>query len=166
MYYNTLMKNNDLDSTFLIKLLKIFGAALVFALILRILPMENLEISHKGKMRVGTQVLDINYATTEKQISKGLSGKKEIAKNYGMLFVFPSDGNYSFWMKDMLFPIDIIFLGSDYKIIDIRYDAKPCEGSECPGISPQEKFRYALEVNSGWSKENELKIGDQLEIIK
>jgi uncharacterized membrane protein (UPF0127 family) len=69
-------------------------------------------------------------------------------------------------MKDMNFPLDIIFLGSDYRIVDILYSAPPCGSGECPKVTPQDKFRYALEVNSGWSRENGLKIGDQFEIVK
>jgi hypothetical protein len=160
------MKTKDLEGFFLLKLIKIFVIAFVAAVILRFLPIQDLEIKHTGKIRVGTQVLTIEYASGNEKVAKGLSGRKELPKDHGMFFVFPTDGNYYFWMKDMLFPIDIIFLGSDYKIIDILYNAPPCGNDDCPKVSPQEKFRYVLEVNSGLSKENELKIGDQFEIIK
>ena len=171
MYYNNIMKKNpvnrkDSESVFLLKLIKIFALALIAAVILRFLPIQNLGIKQTGRIKVGTQVLNIEYARTNKEVTKGLSGRKELPKDYGMLFVFPSDGTYYFWMKDMNFPIDIIFLGSDYKIIDILYSAPPCGNGECPKVTPQEKFKYALEVNSGWSKESGLKIGDQFEIIK
>lgn len=160
------MKTKDMEGIFLLKLIRIFVIALIAAVILRFLPIQGLEIERTGKIRVGTQVLTIEYATGDEKITKGLSGRKELPKGRGMFFVFPMDGNYSFWMKDMLFPIDIIFLGSGYKIIDILYSAPPCGKEDCPKVSPQEKFRYALEVNAGWSKENELKIGDQLEVIE
>jgi len=159
-------KNKDLESTFLLKLIKIFAMALVVAIILKFLPLGDLEVKHTGKIRVGTQVLAVEYVSGSVRVSKGLSGRKELPKDRGMFFTFPTDGNYSFWMKGMLFPIDIIFIGSDYKIVDILYNAPVCEGGECPSFSPPNKFRYVLEVNSGWSKENELKIGDQFEIIK
>jgi len=159
-------KNDSSESTFLLNLIKIFAVALVVALILKFLPLGNLEIKRTGKIRIGTQILTVEYVSGSVQTSKGLSGRKELPKDRGMFFTFPIDGNYGFWMKGMLFPIDIIFIGSDYKIVDILYNAPPCESGECPSFSPPNKFRYVLEVNSGWSKENELKIGGQFEIIK
>jgi uncharacterized membrane protein (UPF0127 family) len=111
-------------------------------------------------------LLTIEYAKSAAEIDKALSGRKELAKDHGMFFAYPTDGNYYFWMKDMNFSVDIIFLSSDYKITDILYSAPPCGTGDCPKVTPPDKFRYALEVNSGWSKANELKIGDRLEILK
>jgi uncharacterized membrane protein (UPF0127 family) len=162
----TISKENGSESAFLLKLMKIFAVALVVAIVLKFLPIQDWEFRKMGKIKIGTQVLIIEYASGSQQVTKGLSGRKELPKDQGMFFTFPTDGNYGFWMKDMLFPIDIIFVGSDYKIVDILYNAPPCGSGECPSFSPPEKFRYVLEVNSGWSKENELKIGDQFEIIK
>lgn len=171
MYYNGLMKksptkNKDQESAFLLKLIKIFAVAIIAAIALRFIPLPNLEFKHLGKIKVGSQVLVIEYAEGNEKIAKGLGGRNELAKDHGMFFVFPADGVHYFWMKGMNFPLDIIFLSSDYKIIDILYNAPPCTETECPPFTPQEKFRYGLEVNAGWSRENNLKIGDQFEIVK
>lgn len=160
------LNRKDTESVFLLKLIKIFAIALIAAVILRFLPIQDLGARRMGKIKVGTQVLNIEYSQSNNEVTKGLSGRKNLLKDHGMFFIFPTDGNYYFWMKDMNFPLDIIFLGSDYKIVDILYSAAPCGEGDCPKVTPPEKFRYALEVNSGWSRENGLQIGDQFTIIK
>ena len=57
---------------------------------------------------------------------KGLSIKNTLNESEGMLFPFDTPGEYSFWMKDMKFPIDIIWIDSNYKIVYIEKNLQPC----------------------------------------
>ena len=76
-----------------------------------------------------------------------------------MLFVFKEEGYYPFWMKDMKFPLDIIWI-NDSKVIDITYGAQT-EGSTPTNIyRPNNPVKYVLEVNAGFALENNIRIGD------
>jgi hypothetical protein len=76
-----------------------------------------------------------------------------------MLFVFESVVNSPFWMKDMIIPLDILFIDSQGYIVDIKEEQQPCSGNYCPPISSKESFMYVLEVNSGFCEENGIEEG-------
>jgi len=87
--------------------------------------------------------------TQEKQVL-GLSGRVSVPHNYGMLFVFPTDGNYGFWMKDMLVPIDMIWLSDTGQVIGINDSVSP---STYPSVFyPPQPVRYVLEMRAGEAK--------------
>jgi len=77
----------------------------------------------------------------------------------GMLFVFDEDVANPFWMKDMLIPIDIVFVDSQGFIVDIKADEQPCDSTYCPQIYSKDLYRYVLEVNAGFCEENEIEVG-------
>ena len=90
----------------------------------------------------------------------GLSGKPLLPRGEGMLFIFNTDDVHGFWMKDMLFDIDIICIDSSFNIVDIKSDATP---ESFPDIfKPIKKSRYVLEVNAGFVEEHSIKIGDYI----
>ena len=91
----------------------------------------------------------------------GLSGRTSMVEKEGMLFVFDEAGNYPFWMKDMLFSIDIIWLDANKKIVFIKENATPESFPETWG--GEVKAKYVLEVISGFVKKHKLKIGDKVE---
>ncbi|MBA3976858.1 MAG: DUF192 domain-containing protein [Nitrosopumilus sp.] len=110
--------------------------------------------------------LDINVilAETPDQKTKGLSVKNSLKENEGMLFIFDSPRKNSFWMKDMKFPIDIIWINSDYRIIHIEKNLPPCTSFLiCKSYSPDENSQYVLEVNSNYTTKNNITVGDKVE---
>jgi len=76
-------------------------------------------------VHIAGQDIKVDLALTEAQREQGLSGRQSLNENEGMLFVFDSPGNYPFWMKDMNFPIDIIWLSEDGSVIYIKKNALP-----------------------------------------
>ncbi|MDX2163867.1 MAG: DUF192 domain-containing protein [Gammaproteobacteria bacterium] len=96
--------------------------------------------------------LQVEVVQSPEAQQRGLSGRKYLAKNTGMLFVFPKEDYYSFWMKDMLFPIDIIWMNKDYKIVYVKKDAQPCTLFSCPKFTPDMPAQYVLEVSPGTLK--------------
>ena len=109
------------------------------------------------KIKLGDVVLKTEIALSADEKQKGLSGRDYLAKNKGMLFIFPQSGSYPFWMKDMKFPIDIIWLDDDFKIIGIEKNINPNSFPE--NFSPPSPAKFVLEVNGGWSDENKIKEG-------
>lgn len=92
---------------------------------------------------------------------RGLMFRQGLEESRGMLFIFENTGKYSFWMKNMLFPIDIIWLSEDKKVVDLSQNLLPCKDL-CDPVSPVNPVRYVLEVEAGFIKKNNVKIGDRI----
>jgi hypothetical protein len=103
--------------------------------------------------------VDVEVADNDFERSRGLSGRRYLGDYEGMFFVFDSEVNTPFWMKDMLIPLDILFIDSQNLIVDIWQDQQPCEENFCPSIYSHEDFKYVLEVNSGFCEENHVEEG-------
>jgi len=76
-------------------------------------------------VKIKDSVIHVDLAITPDEQSKGLSIKNKLNDSDGMLFPFDTPGDYSFWMKDMKFPIDIIWIDSNYKIVHIEKTFNP-----------------------------------------
>ncbi|MBU4369950.1 DUF192 domain-containing protein [Patescibacteria group bacterium] len=107
--------------------------------------------------------LEVEVAETFKEKAQGLSGRERILDNQGMLFVFKTPGRYPFWMKGMKFPIDIIWLDKDLKIVEINKEVQPESFPEL--LRPSTPIQYVLEVKNGWVDEYSVKQGDQCSLI-
>lgn len=105
--------------------------------------------------------------TSESQI-RGLSGRSTLPNNTGMLFVFDEEGYRSFWMPDMQFAVDIIWLDEAYQIVDIVKDVEPAPGratDDLPRYASESPARYVLEVNAGFSVRHSLARGDKIQLL-
>lgn len=94
----------------------------------------------------------------EKQI-QGLSDRPFMAENEGMLFVYEKPGKPSFWMKDMLFPLDFIYIKDD-RVVDLVENVQPEGPDPIKRIAPKTYTLYVLEVNAGVVQRHNIKIGD------
>lgn len=104
--------------------------------------------------------LRIEYTTTETERERGLSGRTEIPENYGMLFVFPKDDYYGFWMKDTLVPIDIFWLDSKGHVVSF---VPKVATSTYPNVFyPIEPARYVLETAAGFALTHGIATGTPL----
>jgi uncharacterized membrane protein (UPF0127 family) len=112
-------------------------------------------------VKIAGQNIKVELALTPREQEQGLSSRQGLAENTGMLFVFTNPGKYSFWMKDMNFPIDIIWLSEDLKVVYIKNNASPELYPETYGPGENDgNAKYVLEVMSGFSDKNNLKVGD------
>jgi uncharacterized membrane protein (UPF0127 family) len=115
----------------------------------------------KNKVCFGSDCFFVKLAKTDAEREKGLMFQKSLDKNSGMLFVFPAEGIYPFWMKNTLVSLDIIWIDGNKKVVFIKENAQPCQpGEECPLIYPEAAAQYVLEINAGLSPKNNIKIGD------
>ncbi len=109
--------------------------------------------------------LTLELSQSPKQWEHGLSGRSEMGNVDGMLFIFPHYHIPVFWMKDMHFAIDMIWL-NDGKVVDITPNA-PVEASDkLPTYSPRVPVNMVLETRAGWAQENGITVGDQLVLIE
>lgn len=113
--------------------------------------------------KIGNKTYKLIIAKTDAERIKGLSGRASLAEAEGMLFTFSKKDIYSFWMKDMRFPIDILFI-SDDKIVDLVENAQAPEKDQDPSTLPvyksSEPANMVLEVNANEISKNKIKKGD------
>lgn len=108
-------------------------------------------------------VIPVTTAFTYEEQKRGLSGRASLPEEEGLLFIFSKPDFYGFWMKEMQFPIDIIWINENNKIVHI---ARAIEPNSFPQIfKPSEKSLYVLEVNAGFAAKHAINIGDQATFI-
>ena len=112
-------------------------------------------------------------AGTDAQRQKGLMFREGLPENEGMLFVFEKEARYSFWMKNMRFPLDIIWIDKDKRIADIKTNVPACKEiyesfaggnreKSCESFTPYGNALYVLEVNAGFTQKHGIKIGEKV----
>ncbi len=115
-------------------------------------------------VKITEQSIKVDLALTNTEQEQGLSGRSALKENEGMLFIFPKSGNYPFWMKDMNFPIDIIWIDEYKKVVFIEKNVLPESYPEIYGPSVYEQdAKYVLEIVSGFSAKHNLQVGDRVE---
>lgn len=108
----------------------------------------------------------VEVADTIGKQTKGLGGRDSLPEDHGMIFPFSLPDTYSFIMRDMHFPLDIIWI-RDGKIIDISHDVPaPKQGGVPFSVMPKQPVNAVLEVNAGWTVKNKINIGDQLRSVE
>ncbi|MBI2024730.1 MAG: DUF192 domain-containing protein [Candidatus Harrisonbacteria bacterium] len=118
----------------------------------------------KKALLVGNQFIQVEIAGDPISRSRGLSGRSGLEEGAGMLFVFEASGLPQFWMKGMLFPIDIVWVG-DGKIVGVEKEAPPHYGFGDPEIYMAPKpVDMVLEIGAGEFDRLGLKIGDAVVI--
>ena len=99
-------------------------------------------------------------ASTNEQRIRGLSGLEKMNDNEGMIFLFDEPSKQGFWMNKMNFPIDIIWLDSNGKVVHIEKKLEPCKiFLACPVYNPQVDSLYVIELQSGFSDDHSMKKG-------
>jgi uncharacterized protein len=121
------------------------------------LPVEKVVVQ---KADGGSETFDAEIAAKPMDIHVGLMFRKEMDKDHGMLFEFEGEPRQeSFWMKNTLIPLDIIFIAPDGRIVNIHRNAKPGDMTPLPSLEP---VTAVLEVNGGQADERGIKIGDKV----
>lgn len=110
------------------------------------------------------QCIQAELAKTSEERGKGLMFKDTLQDNEGMLFVFEQSDTHSFWMKNMLISLDMVWLDDKGHIVDIKERVPPCTETECASIVPEEPARYVLEIKSGRAQQLKWSKGDLLTI--
>ncbi len=104
----------------------------------------------------------LKCVNTPKEIQKGLMYVKTMPINFGMLFIFDREEITSMWMKNTLIPLDMIFINTNFYIVDIIENTKP---NTLNNLTPLIPFKYALEINAGLCEQHGIKFGNEIELI-
>jgi hypothetical protein len=104
-------------------------------------------------------------ALTDLERARGLMYRDAIYADQGMLFVFSVEGYHSFWMKNMNFPIDILWLDEDKRIVHIEEQVPPCQTRDCPSYAPELPGMYVLELKAGMVKCHNLQLQQRIDFV-
>lgn len=103
--------------------------------------------------------IDIEVADTDTKREKGLMDRLIMEENQGMLFLFPYEAQQSFWMKNTVLPLDIIFVNSQNKIVTIHQNTTPFDTGTYPSTEPASQV---VEVNAGYTAQHRINVGDKI----
>lgn len=119
----------------------------------------------RAKVSIEGYELSAEIPVTGELMSKGLSVKNQLRENESMLFVFEEPLRHTFWMKDMKFPIDIIWIDSNGKIVHIEENLMPCPlVLICPSYAPNADSQYVLETIAGFAQRHNISLGTTIKI--
>ncbi|HEX8966205.1 MAG TPA: DUF192 domain-containing protein [Patescibacteria group bacterium] len=121
--------------------------------------------SHQSTISIDNHTFTLLIAKTEKEKETGLSGRSELPETTGMIFPFDTPGLYAFWMKDMKFPLDIIYIHGNKIVTIINSLPNPTPQNDTWQIvKPTEAADFVLEINAGLSKKYNFQVGDMVKL--
>lgn len=103
--------------------------------------------------------IDIELADDDESRSTGMMYRAKMGEDQGMFFIFPYENFQSFWMRNTVLPLDIMFVNSQLEIVTIHRNAKPFDENSYPSTAIAQ---YVVEVNGGYSDKYDLKVGDKI----
>ena len=112
----------------------------------------------------GPVKIQVEFAKTAQELETGLMNRESLEKNSGMFFIFPDEKSRSFWMKDTLIPLDMIFISSNGRVNEMTTQ-EPCpKTGTCQVYESKLPARYVLEINGGQAEKWNMANGDIVEI--
>lgn len=120
-------------------------------------------LGKKPTATINNHTFTLFVAKTPKEKEVGLSEKTSLDKGSGMVFPFETPGYYAFWMKNMHFPIDILFIHADH-IVTLYKNVQPPQSATAslPTYQPTEPADIVLELAAGTTDADNIKTGDQV----
>lgn len=113
---------------------------------------------------LGGVALNALIADTEEKHMVGLSGRRTLSGRQAMLFIFEKPDRYGIWMRDMLFPIDIIWVDSNLRVVSLISNATPLSFPTV--FEPTSPALYVIETKAGFIEKNQIATGTSLIIFK
>lgn len=126
-----------------------------------VLAPEDLSGYKTEEMRINGKIIKVEIAGTLEKQEKGLSGRQSLPENQGMLFIFNRPDFYSFWMKDMNFSLDFIWIRGD-EVLEITRNVKPEDYQPPIILTPKNKIDKVLEINAGMAEKIGIKEGNKI----
>jgi septum formation protein len=106
----------------------------------------------------------VEAVSKPEDLARGLMYRAGLENNKGMLFVFKKDGIYQFWMGNMHFNLDMLWISSEGRIVFMGQNVPVCTSKPCPIYTPDKQARYVLEINSGYVASHHWNLGDKLDL--
>jgi len=107
----------------------------------------------------------VEVAADDPTREQGLMYRDQLAADRGMIFLFPQSGDYPFWMKNTLIPLDMIWIDDGKKVVHVASNVPPCKADPCPSYPPHANAKAVLELAAGVAAKHGLKNGDVLRYV-
>jgi uncharacterized membrane protein (UPF0127 family) len=105
------------------------------------------------------KVLQSEVMANDADRQMGLMFRNSLALDKGMLFVFDQSGMYGFWMKNCKFPIDMVWMDENRKVVEVVDNVPPCKKDPCPSYGGMQRSLYVLELNAGQARREKVTLG-------
>ncbi|MDZ4231821.1 MAG: DUF192 domain-containing protein [Candidatus Pacearchaeota archaeon] len=132
-----------------------------FAILLAILLLFPMRTHYLMTAVINGTPLKLEVVSGRAEKIRGLSGREFLPENQGMLFVYEKETQPSFWMKDMGFSLDIIWISSEKKVVGVEVEVSPA--TYPAKFTPDTFVQWVLEVNAGWAEKHGVSAGDAVE---
>ncbi|MEE9432173.1 MAG: DUF192 domain-containing protein [Melioribacteraceae bacterium] len=120
---------------------------------------KNGELTFQNKDGGFISAIDLEFAENNNDRTDGLMYRTEMKENQGMLFIFPTERMQSFWMKNTVLSLDMLFVNSKLEIVTIHKNTKPYDENSYLSSAPAQ---YVVEVNAGYTTSQNIKEGDKV----
>ena len=107
-------------------------------------------------------VVAVEVASDDATREQGLMYRDHLADDHGMIFLFLQAGEYPFWMKNTLIPLDMIWMDGQHRIVHIANNVQPCKADPCPSYPPNAQAASVLELAAGVAAKHHLADGNVL----
>jgi hypothetical protein len=107
---------------------------------------------------------EVELAKTPEEQHTGLMNRESMPENHGMIFIFEENGPKTFWMKNTLIPLDMIFLDGNMIVVEIKTNVPPCTADPCETYSSENSARYVVELNAGVSEKKNIIVGAKADL--
>ncbi len=118
------------------------------------------------QIQIRDKYLDVEIADTEKLRQQGLQHRRKLATSKGMLFIFPKSNYATFWMKNTYIDLSIGFFDENRKLVQVEKMPAFQLNQQLSLYKSIKPIKYALEANMGWFEKNDIKLGDEINLIK
>ncbi len=126
---------------------------------------QSLSTKPPGRICFNQSCVMVETPHGREEMSRGLMYRESLAEGNGMLFVFEKEGFHRFWMKNMKFPIDMIWMDSGGQVVHIDRSVPPCRKEPCMIYQPDEKAMYVLEVVGNYTLRENIREGSSASLI-
>jgi uncharacterized membrane protein (UPF0127 family) len=109
-------------------------------------------------------VYRLELALTPEEQEQGLMYRESLPEREGMLFVFPDEALHSFWMKNTMIPLDMIWMDRSGRVLYVSADTPPCKADPCPTYGPRTPARMVLEIAGGMAAHEKVTVGSTLKL--
>ena len=119
--------------------------------------------SLKIETKSGPVLLNVEVADTETKREQGLMFRRSLSDDHGMIFLFDSEQEITMWMRNTYIPLDMVFIGNDWRIRHIAFDAEPFSTDVISSMRPASRV---LEIGAGQARKLGLSVGDSVALQK
>jgi len=107
-------------------------------------------------------VLQVEVMVKDEDRAMGLMFRPSLPKDRGMLFIFERPDFHGIWMKNCRFPIDIVWLDEERKVVHLAESVPPCKAEPCPVYNPLRRASYVVELNAGQARREKAVLGSTI----